>query len=348
MRILVTGGAGFLGSHLCDRLIARANDDVICLDNYFTGSRDNIAHLMSCDHFTGIRHDVIHYMDIDCNQIYNLASPASPIHYQRDPIRTLEANVMGVSNALQLALRTGARMLQASTSEVYGDPQVSPQSESYWGHVNPLGPRSCYDEGKRAAETLMMDYRRQHNVDIGIARIFNTYGPRMAMNDGRVVSNFIVQALRGEAITIFGNGQQTRSFCYVSDLLDGLLALMAMPDVEGPVNLGNPDEITILQLAEEIRELTGSKSKLVSRPLPVDDPIRRCPDISRAQQLLNWKPRVSLSEGLGMTIEYFDQLLSQEAGVPSSAGPFTSLAGAGKSSGPDRRELAVSAGQHKH
>ncbi len=311
MRTLVTGGAGFIGSHLCDLLIQRAAD-VVCLDNYFTGSKDNIRHLMGHHHFEVIRHDIVHYLDIEGDQIYNLACPASPVHYQHDAIRTIHANVLGVTNVLQLARRTRARILQASTSEVYGDPLVHPQTESYWGNVNPIGPRSCYDEGKRVAETLLMNYHRQHGVDIRIARIFNTYGPRMAVHDGRVVSGFIVQALRGEPLTIFGNGAQTRSFCYVSDMLEGLVALMNTPGIHTPVNIGNPAENTILELAEMVLRLTGSKSRIRHEALPADDPARRQPDISLAKKLLGWAPKVGIEEGLKRTIEYFDEVLTRD------------------------------------
>jgi UDP-glucuronate decarboxylase len=309
MHILVTGGAGFIGSHLCDRLIERRHD-VVCLDNYFTGSKDNIRHLMGHHHFEAVRHDIIHYIDIEIDQIYNMACPASPVHYQHDAVRTIHANVLGVTNILELARRTGARMLQASTSEVYGDPLVHPQTEGYWGNVNPIGPRACYDEGKRVAESLMLDYHRQHGVDIRIARIFNTYGPRMAIDDGRVISAFIVQALRGEPLTVFGDGKQTRSFCHVQDLLAGLMALMGAEDVQGPVNLGNPDEHTILEMAEIIRSMAGTDSEIEFKELPQDDPVQRCPDISRARELLNWEPRVALGDGLRSTFDYFDGLLS--------------------------------------
>ncbi len=304
MRILVTGGAGFLGSHLCDRLL-KDGQEVICLDNFFTGSKDNIRHLMGHDHFEVIRHDIINPIDIECDQIYNLACPASPIHYQFNPVRTIQANVLGVTNMLELAKRTRARILQASTSEVYGDPTVHPQKEDYWGNVNPIGPRSCYDEGKRVAETLMMDYTRQHKVDIAIARIFNTYGPRMALNDGRVVSNFIVQALRGEEITVYGDGQQTRSFCFITDMVEGLARMMQAESLAGPVNLGNPNAFTILDLAEQVIKRTGARSKIVFKPLPQDDPVQRQPDISQAKSRLGWKPTVELEEGLTNTIAYF-------------------------------------------
>jgi UDP-glucuronate decarboxylase len=309
-RILVTGGAGFLGSHLCDLLLG-LQADVICLDNFFSGSKDNIRHLAGHPTFETIRHDVIHPFFVEVDQVYHLACPASPIHYQHNPIKTVKTNVMGTINMLGLAKRTGARILLASTSEVYGDPQVHPQTESYWGHVNPIGPRSCYDEGKRVAETLMTDYHRQNRVDIRIARIFNTYGPRMAVKDGRVVSNFIVQALRGEPLTVYGEGNQTRSFCYVSDLIDGLHRLMEADDPGGPVNLGNPTEFTILELAELVLKLTKSRSPVIYRPLPQDDPVQRCPDISLARETLGWEPKIKLEEGLQQTIEYFKRQLSQ-------------------------------------
>ena len=308
-RILVTGGAGFLGSHLCDLLLG-LKADLICLDNFFSGSKDNIRHLAGHPTFETIRHDVIHPFFVEVDQVYHLACPASPIHYQHNPIKTVKTNVMGTINMLGLAKRTGARILLASTSEVYGDPEVHPQTESYWGHVNPIGPRSCYDEGKRVAETLMTDYHRQNRVDIRIARIFNTYGPRMAVKDGRVVSNFIVQALRGEPLTVYGEGNQTRSFCYVSDLIDGLHRLMEADDPGGPVNLGNPVEFTILELAELVLKLTKSRSPVIYRPLPQDDPAQRCPDISLARKALGWEPKVKLEEGLEQTIEYFKRQLS--------------------------------------
>ena len=312
-RILVTGGAGFLGSHLCERLLAEGND-VICADNFFTGSKRNIAHLMSNPCFELIRHDVTFPLYVEVDEIYNLACPASPVNYQFDPVQTLKTSVHGAINMLGLAKRTKAKIFQASTSEVYGDPEVHPQPESYWGKVNPIGIRSCYDEGKRCAETLFFDYHRQHGVRIKVARIFNTYGPRMHPNDGRVVSNFIVQALKGEDITIYGAGQQTRSFCYVDDLIEGFVRLMGTADEEtGPVNLGNPGEFTIRQLAERVLELTGSSSRLVFKPLPQDDPQQRQPDISKAMQLLGWQPTVMLDQGLKKTIEYFDKLLSDEA-----------------------------------
>jgi len=310
-RVLVTGGAGFLGSHLCDRLVAMGRD-VVCVDNFFTGSKKNVAHLMGQSSFELVRHDVTFPLYIEVDQIFNLACPASPIHYQHDPVQTTKTSVHGAINMLGLAKRLRATIFQASTSEVYGDPHVHPQVEDYWGHVNPIGPRSCYDEGKRCAETLFFDYHRQHGLNIKVARIFNTYGPRMHPNDGRVVSTFIVQALRGESITIFGDGSQTRSFCYVSDLIDAFVRYMDLPDENfpGPVNLGNPTEFTIRELAEEVIRMTGSRSKLVSNPLPEDDPKQRQPDISLARARLGWQPAVPLVEGLKKTIEYFDALLS--------------------------------------
>ena len=309
-RVLVTGGAGFLGSHLCEQLLAQGKD-VICLDNFFTGSKNNIADLLDHSHFELIRHDVTFPLYVEVDEIYNLACPASPVHYQHDPVQTTKTSVHGAINMLGLAKRTRAKIFQASTSEVYGDPEVHPQPESYWGKVNPIGPRSCYDEGKRCAETLFFDYRRQHNLNIKVARIFNTYGPRMHPNDGRVVSNFIVQALKGQPITLFGDGQQTRSFCYVDDLIEGFLRLMAMPDdFSGPVNLGNPGEFTMRELAEKVKAITGSRSELVHKPLPVDDPKQRQPDISLAKTALQWQPKVPLDEGLKKTIQYFDQLLT--------------------------------------
>lgn len=304
-RILITGGAGFLGSHLCDRLIAEGQE-VLCLDNFFTGSKENILHLLGNPHFEYIRHDITNPIYIEVDQIYNLACPASPVHYQYNPIKTIKTNVIGAVNTLGLAKRVKARILQASTSEVYGDPQVHPQQEGYWGRVNPIGIRSCYDEGKRAAECLMMDYHRQNHVDVKIVRIFNTYGPRMAVRDGRVVSNFIVQALKGEAITVYGDGSQTRSFCYVDDLIEGLIRMMDSPDgFTGPVNIGTPQEFTILQLAETVIRMTGSRSHVIFNPLPQDDPIQRRPDITLAREKLGWEPRISLSEGLEKTIAYF-------------------------------------------
>jgi len=312
-RILVTGGAGFLGSHLCERLLADGAI-VICVDNFFTGARRNIEHLLDHKHFEVIRHDVTFPLYVEVDEIYNLACPASPIHYQHDPVQTTKTSVHGAINMLGLAKRLRAKILQASTSEVYGDPDVHPQPEDYWGHVNPVGPRSCYDEGKRCAETLFFDYRRQHNLQIKVARIFNTYGPRMHPNDGRVVSNFIVQALLGRDITVYGEGLQTRSFCYVDDLVDGLTRLMdTPPDITGPVNVGNPAEFTITELAQMLINLVGSRSKIVHRALPENDPKQRQPDISLAQELLGWKPRVALKEGLMRTIKYFERLLSDEA-----------------------------------
>jgi len=308
-RVLITGGAGFIGSHLCEELLAQGAE-VLCVDNFFTGARSNVAHLLDNKSFELLRHDVTHPLFVEVDQIYNLACPASPIHYQYDPVQTTKTSVHGAINMLGLAKRTGARILQASTSEVYGDPDVHPQQEDYWGNVNPIGPRSCYDEGKRCAETLFFDYNRQHQVDIKVARIFNTYGPRMHPNDGRVVSNFIVQALKGEAITIYGDGQQTRSFCFVDDLVRGLMNLMESPDgITGPINLGNPGEFTIKQLAEQVIELTGSKSSLTTMPLPQDDPKKRRPDITRAKIQLDWQPEIALKDGLVKTIAYFDGLL---------------------------------------
>jgi UDP-glucuronate decarboxylase len=304
-RILVTGGAGFLGSHLCDRLVGEGHD-VICADNFFTGSKDNIVHLMDNPHFELMRHDVTFPLYVEVDEIYNLACPASPVHYQYDPVQTTKTSVHGAINMLGLAKRTKAKIFQASTSEVYGDPVVHPQTESYNGNVNPIGPRSCYDEGKRCAETLFFDYKRQHNLNIRVVRIFNTYGPRMHPNDGRVVSNFIMQALQGKPITIYGDGQQTRSFCYVDDLIEGFVRLMAADDsVTGPMNLGNPNEFTIRQLAETVIKLTGARSELVTAPLPADDPMQRQPDISFARSQLGWQPTVQLEAGLLKTIDYF-------------------------------------------
>jgi UDP-glucuronate decarboxylase len=312
MRVLVTGGAGFLGSHLCERLLAE-NANVICVDNFFTGAKRNIDHLLDHHYFELMRHDVTFPLYIEVDQIYNLACPASPIHYQHDPVQTTKTSVHGAINMLGLAKRLRAKILQASTSEVYGDPNVHPQPEDYWGHVNPIGPRSCYDEGKRCAETLFFDYWRQHRLQIKVARIFNTYGPRMHPNDGRVVSNFIVQALLGRDITVYGDGSQTRSFCYVDDLIDGLVRLMATrADVTGPVNIGNPAEFSMLELATMVIDLTGSRSHIAHRPRPQDDPEQRRPDISRAQELLDWKPRSPLKDGLVSTIAYFDELLSDQ------------------------------------
>jgi UDP-glucuronate decarboxylase len=313
-RVLVTGGAGFLGSHLCEALLA-GGCEVLCVDNFFTGRKDNIAGMLANPHFELLRHDVTMPLFVEVDEIYNLACPASPIHYQFDPVQTAKTSVIGAINMLGLAKRVKARVLQASTSEVYGDPEVHPQREDYRGSVNPLGPRACYDEGKRCAETLFFDYRRQHQVRIKVVRIFNTYGPRMHPNDGRVVSNFIVQALRGEDITLYGDGGQTRAFCYVDDLVDGLVRMMATDeDVTGPVNLGNPHEIPIRALAERVIALTGSASRLVYRPLPADDPMQRCPDIALAQSLLGWGPTVALDDGLRRTIDYFDRLLAGHAG----------------------------------
>ncbi len=303
-RILITGGAGFLGSHLSDRLIGEGSD-VVCIDNFFSGSKDNIRHLFPNPFFELIRHDVIHPLFVEVDHIYHLACPASPIHYQRNPIKTVKTTVMGTINMLGLAKRIRARILLSSSSEVYGDAKVHPQNESYWGNVNPIGIRSCYDEGKRVAETLMMDYHRQNRVDTRIARIFNTYGPRMAVDDGRVVSNFIVQALKGESLTVHGDGSQTRSFCYVTDLIEALVRLMNVENFIGPVNLGNPGEFTILELAQKVLKLTGSRSRIIHEALPQDDPVRRCPDISLAGEKLGWNPAVSLDEGLPPTIAYF-------------------------------------------
>jgi UDP-glucuronate decarboxylase len=308
-KILVTGGAGFLGSHLC-RFLLEQGHHVLCVDNYFTGSIKNIRDLMGLPEFEVLRQDVCFPLYVEVDEIYNLACPASPIHYQHDPIQTTKTSILGAYNLLGLAKRTGARILQASTSEVYGDPTVHPQPESYWGNVNPIGPRSCYDEGKRAAETLFFDYHRQHGVRIKVARIFNTYGPRMAINDGRVISNFVVQALQAQDITVYGQGQQTRSFCYVDDQVRGLMALMnSHNDVTGPINIGNPEEFTILELAQKVIELTGSQSKIVFNPLPKDDPQQRRPDITQAQSVLNWQPTVKLAQGLPKTIDYFRSVL---------------------------------------
>jgi UDP-glucuronate decarboxylase len=309
-RALVTGGAGFLGSHLCERLLA-AGANVICVDNFFTGTRRNIEHLLDHKRFELIRHDITFPLYVEIDEIYNLACPASPVHYQHDPVQTTKTSVHGAINMLGLAKRVRAKILQASTSEVYGDPNVHPQVEEYWGHVNPIGPRSCYDEGKRCAETLFFDYRRQHYLRIKVARIFNTYGPRMHPNDGRVVSNFVVQALLGRDITIYGDGSQTRSFCYVDDLIGGLILLMATPDTAtGPVNIGNPEEFSILELASAVIDLTGSRSRIVHHPRPEDDPRQRRPDISRAQELMSWAPRTPLKEGLARTIAYFERLIA--------------------------------------
>jgi UDP-glucuronate decarboxylase len=307
--ILVTGGAGFLGSHLCERLLA-GGAEVLCVDNFFTGTRRNVEHLLDHKRFELIRHDVTFPLYVEVDEIYNLACPASPIHYQHDPVQTTKTSVHGAINALGLAKRVKAKILQASTSEVYGDPNVHPQTEDYWGHVNPIGSRSCYDEGKRCAETLFFDYWRQHRLRIKVARIFNTYGPRMHPNDGRVVSNFVVQALRGHDITIYGDGQQTRSFCYVDDLIDGLVKLMASEEsITGPINIGNPDEFSMLELASMVIELTGSRSRIVHRALPDDDPKQRRPNISKANDLLAWSPHIPLREGLSRTIAYFEKTL---------------------------------------
>jgi UDP-glucuronate decarboxylase len=309
-RILVTGGAGFLGSFLCERLLSQGHD-VLCVDNFFTGTRDNVLHLLSNPHFELMRHDVTFPLYVEVDEIYNLACPASPVHYQFDPVQTIKTSVHGAINVLGLAKRVKAKIFQASTSEVYGNPAVHPQTEDYWGNVNPLGPRACYDEGKRCAETLFFDYKRQFGVNIRVARIFNTYGPRMHPNDGRVVSNFVVQALRAEPITIYGDGSQTRSFCYVDDLIEGFLRLMnASSEVTGPINIGNPTEFTILELAELVLSLTGSRSPIIRMPLPQDDPVHRRPDISKARNMLKWEPKVQLREGLSRTIDYFDRLLT--------------------------------------
>jgi len=309
LRTLVTGGAGFLGSHLCERLLNDGHD-VICLDNFFTGTKDNIAQLLESPRFELIRHDVTFPLYVEVDEIYNLACPASPVHYQHDPVQTTKTSVHGAINMLGLAKRTGAKIFQASTSEVYGDPEVHPQPERYWGKVNPIGPRSCYDEGKRCAETLFFDYQRQHQLDIKVARIFNTYGPRMHPNDGRVISNFIVQALRNESITVYGDGTQTRSFCFVDDLIEGFVRFMnSDSSVSGPINLGNPVEICMIELAEKIKAMSCSHSEIIREPLPLDDPRQRKPDISLARDQLGWEPKVKLEEGLGKTIAYFDRLL---------------------------------------
>lgn len=310
-RILITGGAGFLGSHLCERLLADGNE-VICVDNFYTGNKQNIVHLMDDPNFEVLRHDVTFPLYVEVDQIYNLACPASPIHYQTDPVQTVKTSVHGAINALGLAKRTKARIFQASTSEVYGDPEVHPQPEAYWGKVNPVGIRSCYDEGKRCAETLFFDYHRQHNLDIKVVRIFNTYGPRMHPDDGRVVSNFIVQALRGEPLSVYGDGSQSRSFCYVDDMIEGFVSMMNTEGFTGPVNLGNPGEFTIKELAETVLEMIGGKSEIKYYPLPSDDPTQRKPNISLAKEELGWEPKVQLKEGLERTIAYFDELLSSE------------------------------------
>lgn len=307
-RILVTGGAGFIGSHLCERLLEKGNE-VVCLDNFFTGSKDNIKHLFSDYRFELIRHDLVNPILLEVDQIYNLACPASPVHYQYNPVKTVKTSVMGTLNMLGLAKRVKARILQASTSEVYGDPTLHPQPETYWGNVNCIGLRSCYDEGKRVAETLMMDYHRQNQVDIRIVRIFNTYGPRMALNDGRVMSNFITQALRGKPLTVYGDGSHTRSFCYVRDMVKGMIAMMEQEEFPGPVNLGNPQEISISELAESIIKATGSTGGIEYQPLPPDDPVRRCPDIALAKAELNWEPEINFKTGLSQTIEYFKNKL---------------------------------------
>ncbi|WP_114912295.1 UDP-glucuronic acid decarboxylase family protein [Acidibrevibacterium fodinaquatile] len=317
-RILVTGGAGFLGSHLCERLLAEGND-VLSVDNYFTGRKDNIAHLLDHPRFEAMRHDICFPLYVEVDEIYNLACPASPVHYQFDPVQTTKVSVIGAINMLGLAKRVRAKIFQASTSEVYGDPSVHPQTEEYRGNVNPLGPRACYDEGKRCAETLFFDYHRQHHLRIKVVRIFNTYGPRMHPNDGRVVSNFIVQALRGEDITLFGDGSQTRAFCYVDDLIEGFLRMMATgEEVTGPINLGNPHEIPVRALAERVIALTGSRSRIVYRPLPQDDPTQRCPDITRARAVLGWEPSIALDDGLSRTIAYFERLLAERGGAKES------------------------------
>jgi UDP-glucuronate decarboxylase len=318
-RVLVTGGAGFLGSHLCERLVADGHS-VLCVDNYFTGRKENLGHLLDDPQFETMRHDVTHPLHVEVDEIYNLACPASPVHYQADPVQTTKTSVLGAINMLGLAKRLKAKVLQASTSEVYGDPLLHPQPESYRGNVNPIGPRACYDEGKRCAETLFFDYYRQHNLKIRVVRIFNTYGPRMHPNDGRVVSNFIVQALKGEPITLYGDGSQTRAFCYVDDLIDGFVRMMDAPDdITGPMNLGNPVETSVAELADLVVDLTGSPSRIVHRPLPVDDPIQRCPDITQASAILGWKPRTALKTGLQRTIAYFDALLGEHASIELQA-----------------------------
>ena len=315
--ILVTGGAGFLGSHLCERLIGRG-DEVVCIDNFFTGHRRNIEHLLNHPRFELMRHDIVHPLFVEVDQIYNLACPASPIHYRFNPIKTIKCSTVGMVNMLGLARRTKARILQASTSEVYGDPEVHPQTEGYWGHVNPIGERSCYDEGKRVAEALCMDYHRQNGLNIRIVRIFNTYGPRMDSEDGRVLSNFVVQALRGDPITIYGEGEQTRSFCYVDDLIEAMVRMMDQDETTGPVNIGNPDEVSVMELAKLVIRATGSRSPLVKAPLPRDDPRRRRPDIGLAQKLLGWSPKVKLADGLEKTIEYFRGILEEKKADSSS------------------------------
>jgi len=310
-RILVTGGAGFIGSHLCEKLLAEGHE-VLCVDNFFTGAKDNIIHLLDNPYFEVIRHDICFPLYVEVDEIYNLACPASPVHYQRNPVQTTKVSVLGSINMLGLAKRLKIKILQASTSEVYGDPKVHPQPETYWGNVNPIGPRACYDEGKRCAETLFFDYHRQHGIKIKVVRIFNTYGPKMHPNDGRVVSNFIVQALKNEPITVYGDGTQTRSFCYVDDMVEGIIKMMNSPDdFTGPVNLGNPEEYRIIDLAKKIIDLTGSRSKIVFKPLPQDDPKRRCPDITLAKEKLGWEPRTPIEEGLKKTIEYFEKLLKK-------------------------------------
>jgi UDP-glucuronate decarboxylase len=323
MKVLVTGGAGFIGSHLCERLVLEGHE-VVCLDNFFTGRRENVRHLLDYSSFELLRHDVCEPLLLQVDQVYNLACPASPVHYQYNPIKTVKSNVMGTLNMLVLARRAGARILQASTSEVYGEPHVHPQPESYWGNVNTVGPRSCYDEGKRVAETLMMDYHRQDKVDIRIARIFNTYGPRMAENDGRVVSNFIVQALRGQELTVYGTGEQTRSFCYVDELVDGLIRLMQADGRHEPVNLGNPVEFTIGQLAQEVCRIIGGDIRVTYRPLPQDDPVQRKPDITRAREWLGWEPRITLAEGLAHTVSFFRGRLARD---PRASQLFQELTG---------------------
>src|SRR5271163_619580 len=314
-RVLVTGGAGFLGSHICERLLSEGHE-VLCVDNFYSSTRDNVAHLLGNPRFELMRHDVTFPLYVEVDEIFNLACPASPVHYQFDPVQTTKTSVIGAINMLGLAKRVKARILQASTSEIYGDPDVHPQAEKYWGNVNPIGPRACYDEGKRCAETLFFDYYRQHNLRIRVVRIFNTYGPRMHPNDGRVVSNFIVQALKNEPITLYGDGSQTRAFCYVDDLIEGFIRMMDAPDdITGPMNLGNPVETSVAELAELIVDLTGSRSRITYMPLPVDDPVQRCPDISQASALLNWKPRTQLRFGLQRTIAYFDRLLTDRDGI---------------------------------